>query len=64
MTTINISPEVALQEERAISATLKNRVLILAQGVAELRDALARSQEELESLKLELAAAPLLEGEA
>lgn len=64
MTTVNISPEVALQEERAISATLKNRVLILAQGVAELRDALARSQDELESLKLELAAAPLPEGDA
>lgn len=58
MTTVNISPEVALQEERAVSAALKNRVLILAQGVAELRVALARSQEEVENLKTELATAP------
>jgi uncharacterized small protein (DUF1192 family) len=63
MTTVNISPEVALQEERAISATLKNRVLILAQGVAELRDALARSQEEVENMKAQLETAQRVGGD-
>jgi predicted transcriptional regulator len=57
MTTVNISPEVALQEERAISAALKNRVLILAQALSEMRAVLDQRDAEVSDLKDQLARA-------
>jgi hypothetical protein len=57
MTTVNIAPEVALQEERAISAALKNRTLVLAQAFVELQAVLDQRDAEIKSLKAELAEA-------
>lgn len=57
MTTVNISPEVALQEERAISAALKNRVLILAQALSEMRTVLDQRDAEATDLRGQLARA-------
>ncbi|KQQ70929.1 hypothetical protein ASF70_18980 [Rhizobium sp. Leaf321] len=57
MTTVNISPEVALQEERAISAALKNRVLILAQALSEMRAVLDQRDTEVTDLRDQLARA-------
>ena len=47
MTNVAISLEAELMEERAMSASLRNRNLILAQGVMDLRRALAEKEAEL-----------------
>lgn len=49
-TSISISPVVALEEERAMTASLRNRNLILAQSVADLRQHVAELLEQIAAL--------------
>jgi hypothetical protein len=56
MTTVQISPEVQLQEMQAHVAMLQNRNLILAQAVAESRAMIAERDAHI--AELEAATAP------
>ena len=56
MTTVQISPEVQLQEMQAHVAHLQNRNLILAQAVAELRAMIV--EREAKIAELDAASAP------
>jgi hypothetical protein len=49
-TSISISPVVALEEERAMTASLRNRNLILAQSVADLKQHVADLLEQIAAL--------------
>jgi hypothetical protein len=51
MTTVQISPEVQLQEMQAHVAMLQNRNLILAQAVAEARAMVAEREARIEELE-------------
>ncbi|MBD8665302.1 hypothetical protein IFT59_18845 [Rhizobium sp. CFBP 8752] len=62
MSTVRISPEVELQELRAMNAHLQNRNLVLAQGVAEAREIIAEQQARI--AEMESSAATVDEPEA
>lgn len=49
-TSISISPVVALEEERAMTASLRNRNLILAQSVADLKQHVADLLQQIAAL--------------
>ncbi len=51
MATTTIRPEVALGEEQALSAALRNRTLLLAQALADLRAENEALKAEIEHLK-------------
>lgn len=56
MTTVQISPHVELQEERALVALLRQRNLLLAQLVSALQEQAAELTAEIASLQEQLMA--------